>query len=277
MPARHFIAAGAVALVCFSATPQAAAAETVEAPTCSAVVDGAPGQEVVLAPQSVADTLAGVLAGLDPLGVLTEPFRTAWNSSGPIHLGTISAGETEISGSQVADAVAARLGEIPLLGPVLGQLMSTVRGVLDAVCGLLLRGVTPAAPGSPGAPASPVQPGSPVTPPVPGSFDQNPGSADLIGTARGTVFGERLPGAFLSDTVSGLNTASFSTAAVPRPGSVVATERSALARLPQAAGSASTLQAAPDPLSQPVLLAMLALTIVSAQLVRRLALRPSRR
>jgi hypothetical protein len=85
------------------------------------------------------------------------------------------------------------------------------------------------------------------------------------------VFGERLPWLFLSGAALSLHTD-----AVPQPGAVVATERPALAGSPQSAGSALTLPAAQDGLSQPVLLAVLALTVVSAQLVRRLALRTRR-
>lgn len=88
-----------------------------------------------------------------------------------------------------------------------------------------------------------------------------------VGITRGAVFGERLPSLFLGGAALGLHTEG-----VPQPGAVVATERPTVVGSPQSAGSALTLPAAQDGLSQPVLLAVLALTIVSAQLVRRLAL-----
>ncbi|WP_328611550.1 hypothetical protein OG943_21350 [Amycolatopsis sp. NBC_00345] len=265
-PARHLFAAGAGVVACLAAAPQAAAAETVEAPSCSAVVDGIPGQEVVLDPSAVVEPVTGALAGLDPLGLLTGPLRQAWQNSGPIHLGTLSVGQHEIPGNRIADAVIARLGEIPVAGPVLEQLTPAVTGALDSLCGILVRVTTPA---GPDRPPPPEEPGGPS--PVPGGAP-DPGAAEPDGPARGAVFGERIPGLSLSGAALDLSTVS-----VPQPGSPVAAGEPALAGASRAAGSASALPADRDTLSQPVLLAVLALTIVSAQLVRRLASRPRRR
>jgi hypothetical protein len=265
LPARPFLAAGAVVLAGLAAAPQAAATETVEAPSCSAAVDGAPGQEVVLDPVSVIEPITGALAGLDPLGVLTGPFRPAWQNSGPIHLGALSAGQTEIPGSRIAAAVLTRLGEIPVVGPVLEQLAPAVTGALGSRCGILVRVTTPAGSGRAAAPVPPEEPGAPV----PGGVAPAPGAAEPDGPGRGAVLGERIPGLSLSGAALNLGTVS-----VPQPGSPVVAGEPAFAGATHAAGSASALPDKRDTLPQPVLLAVLALTIVSAQLVRRLALRP---
>lgn len=274
MRPRRFLAANVVMLACFAGTAAgaapAAAAEPVLAPSCSAVVDGEPGQEVVLAPESVAEPLSGALAGLDPLGLLAVPFRAAWQGMAPIPVGTVPDGQAEIPGSQIADSVGRRLSEIPLLAPILEPLTKTASDALVGLCGILVRGAQPSTPpaASPGSP----QPGTPGPPGSPSSGGYSGGRlltpVETSG-GSGAVFGPRLSG-LPSGAFFGLNTSG-----VPQSG-VLAGPQEAQGPQPAAmansdsAGSAQELPATqPDELSLPALLAALLLAIVGAQLVRR--------
>lgn len=272
MRARRVLATGVLTIVCFVSAPPADAAEPIVASSCSAAVTGDPGQQVMLDPASVAEPIVGVLAGLDPLGLLTGPFRSAWNSAGPIPLGTVPQGQTEIPGSQVADAVVERLGQIPAVGPVLQPLVPAVRGLVSSLCGLLVRGERPPAP--PSSKPSPVAPGNPASSPSPSTSERSAwrpvGADESSAPGRGAVFGERLPGLFGSGAAVSLNTAGVPGAAVD-PGAQPPQSASLVNPAVQT-GEAHALPADQRQLSQPILLAVLLLTVVSAQLVRRWAL-----
>lgn len=268
------LTAGALTLALLSPTPARAAEGPVTAAGCSATVTGVPGEQVALAPASVTDPVVSALSGLDPLGVLTGAFRSIWATTAPVPVGTVPVGEAEIPGTRIADAVVARLGDLPVLAPVLTPLVSTVRGSLASLCGILVRGEVPGAPAgsSPTAPSHPAplgaaggspDGGTPVAgrqwtlAPVPGS---TPGG--------GAVFGTPIPGQLPGD---GFPASAGS--GVPQAGSgapVVLDAR-------RSAGSAETL-AAPrgDALSWPVLAAILLLAAVAAQLVRRWGFRRPR-
>lgn len=267
-----FLTAGVAALALLSATPATAAEGTVVG--CSATVTGVPGEQVALAPASVTEPLVSALAGLDPLGLLTGTFRSLWAGTAPIPVGTVPAGEAEIPGTRIADAVVTRLGELPVLAPVLAPLVSTVRGSLASLCGILVRGQAPGAPGgsAPTAPANPAPPGAAGSWPGGGTpvagrqwtVAAVPGST----SDGGAVFGTPIPGQLPGNTVpvpggSGM----------PQAGS----EAPVVLDARRAAGSGEAL-AAPrgDELSWPALAGILLLAAVSAQLVRRWGLRRSR-
>lgn len=176
---RRLLTAGAMTLTCLSCTPAFAAEPTPlpplpPLPSCQSTVDGQPGQQVTLAPTAVADPVAKALSGVDPLGLLAAPFRATWGAMPPIPLGAVPAGQGAITGDQIADAVTARLGQIPLLGPVLPSLTPAVRGVVAPLCGIVTRGALPVVapppaaanppasrPGGPGGPGDPAVSGSP--------------------------------------------------------------------------------------------------------------------
>jgi hypothetical protein len=272
MRGRHFLAVGAVTLTCLIGAPVATAdtAAPVAAPSCAGTVEGTPGQPVVLDPASVTEPIARALAALDPLGVLTPAFRGAWANTAPLPIGAIPDHPTEISGGRIADAVIARLGEIPLLGPVLQPLASAVRGTLASVCVLLLRAVRPTPPAQPNPPALvPVTPGAGVGG-TPGASTEyttvgDPGAESPgIGAVFGSRLGDLAPGAALYPMV---------TIGVPGAPGIPPL---AVATTPRSAGSAETLPANSDELSPVVLVALLLLTVVSAQLVRRWVLGPRR-
>ncbi|MGK3208603.1 hypothetical protein [Amycolatopsis sp. MEPSY49] len=268
-----FLTAGAVALTLLSATPAIAAEAPATVAGCSATVTGVPGEQVALAPASVTEPLVSALSGLDPLGLLTGTFRSIWATTAPIPVGTVPAGEAEIPGTRIADAVVTRLGELPVLAPVLTPLVSTVRGSLASLCGILVRGQAPGTPAgsSPTSPANPAPPGAADGAPDGGTpvagrqwtVAAVPGSTSGGGAVFGTPIPGQLPGVgFPGPAGSGM----------PQAGSgapVVLDAR-------RSAGSGEALAAPPrDELSWPVLAGILLLAAVSAQLVRRWGVRRS--
>ncbi|HVV14478.1 hypothetical protein [Amycolatopsis sp.] len=264
MPSRRLLTAGlTLTMLCLTATP-AEAADPVLVPSCSATVTEQPGRQVVLDPAGVTGPIRQALTKLDPLGLLTGQFDTDWAAAGPIPLGTVPEGQAEISGATIADAVTARLGEIPLLGPVLQPLVATVHGTLASLCGILLRGTAPAAAPPASTPGSAPQPGSPTSPgasPSSSSSSARLPDSTASGASGPTVFGSLVPGGALFPlTGSGV------------PGNGAALDRlqpAALASAPQPAGSAEVLPTRHDALSTSTLTALLLLSVVSALLVRR--------
>ncbi|MEV6823549.1 hypothetical protein [Amycolatopsis sp. NPDC051102] len=278
MRSTPFLTAGALTLTMLTATPALAAEPPATVAGCSATVTGVPGERVALAPASVTEPVVSALAGLDPLGLLTGVFQSVWAGAAPIPVGTVPAGQAEIPGSRIADAVVARLGELPVLAPVLTPLVSTVRTSLTSLCGIVVRGRVPDAP--PGSPPS--VPPAPPEPAPPGAADGAlgggapiagrqwtvaavPGSTPDGGAVFGTPIPGQLPGAgFPMPAGSGMPQA-----AADAP--VVTDAR-------RAAGSAEALAASSrgDQLSWPVLVAILLLAAVAAQLVRRWGVRRPR-
>jgi hypothetical protein len=269
---RTLLTVGTLTLVLLAGTPAFAAGSPVTAQGCSSTVSGVPGQQVSLAPASVTEPVTAALAGLDPLGVLTGTFRAVWATTAPIPVGTVPAGQAEIPGGLIADAVLARLGEIPVLAPVLTPLVAAVRTSLASLCGILVRGQVPGAPGAPapgtptGTPAGPGAPAGSGTP-VAGrqwTVAAVPGPVPGGGAVFGTPIPGQLPGAgFPGAAGSG----------IPQAGS----EAPVVVEARRSLGSAEALpEQRRDDLSWPVLAAILALAAVSAQLVRRWVLRSPR-
>ncbi|MTD56349.1 hypothetical protein [Amycolatopsis pithecellobii] len=164
------------------------------------------------------------------------------------------------------------LNGIPLLGPVIQPLSSTVDNTIAPVCDLVAPTPPPATTAPPTtAPTSPAPPGAPANPdpstaaPVVAPFAAPPlRESSLPGS--GAVFGSRLPdalpggGALFPLTGTGVPGQAAEVAA-PQPAAVVS--------VPQQPGSAAALPARRDDFSAPVLAAVLVLAIVSAVLVRR--------
>jgi hypothetical protein len=225
----------------------------------------------------VADPIVGVLAGLDPLGLLAGPFREAWQALPPIPIGAVPAGQAVIPGFQIADAVTERLGELPVLSLVLEPLTPAVQQMLATACGVLARGLQPNTP----APESPQAPGQ-----APG---QTPGDAGAGGPGSGAAqeipyrpsASERFYQALLtgrpatSSAVPGSQLGSLGgfgdrTTGAPQfgiagPAAQTEPERSA--------GRAQAMPATRDEVPAAVLAAVLLLAVVGALLVRRWVLR----
>jgi hypothetical protein len=275
---RRALIASSLTITCLAGATPASAEESIVAPNCSAVVDGTPGQLVALDPLSLTDPIAGLLAGVDPLGLLAGPFREAWQGGAPIPVGVVPAGEATIAGTAIADAVVARLGEVPVLGLVIQTLTPAVRASVTTACGILVRargalpGVPPPSESPPpgqtpggGAGQAPGQPGgvagSPAVPYRPSASERYyqglssglyraPGYGPGLGSLA--EFGQRAPGA----------------APVPQAGSDPGPTRSA--------GDAEAMLPTRDTVPPAVLLAVFLLAAVGAALVRRLVLRTNR-
>ena len=278
---RRHLAAGVLIVGCLGGmavgAADAGAAEPIVAADCTALVRGVTGQQVLLEAGAVLDPVLGALRPLDPLGLLTGPVRDSWLSQTPLPLGTVPAGDLLISGTAIATATADRLASIPLVAPVLQPLTDSVSSVIGSTCGILVRQLPPDAPGSGEQP--PPGSGAPGTTPPPssspgGNSPLPPSGGRLVaqdGAGRGATarfgFADPLPFG------PALNFGAPGTSGVPQqaPGGtadVVSAQRSA--------GTAEALPVSRDELSQPVLLATLALTLVGAQLVRTWVLRMRR-
>ncbi|HVW43962.1 MAG TPA: hypothetical protein VHC18_21690 [Amycolatopsis sp.] len=265
MPLRRALTAGtlSLSLVFLSSTP-AVAETSIPIGSCSATVDGRPGQQLLLDPAAVAEPITQALTKLDPLGVLTSAFPADWAASGPIPLGTVADSQTQIAGTAIADAVTERLGRIPLLGPVLQTLTSSVHQTLSSRCGILVRPVLPgarppaAAPGPSGQAPAPANPGGTGSPAAGGPAAPAPDTGPAGG---GVVFGSPLPdGALLP-----LHGGGVPGAGVP----IEAQQPVSVVSAPQTAGSAAALPTTRDKVSTSTLTALLLLSLVSALLVRR--------
>jgi hypothetical protein len=266
---------GTLTLTLLAGTPAFAAESPVTAPGCSSTVAGVPGQQVSLAPASVAEPVVTALSGLDPLGALTGAFRAVWATTAPIPVGTVPAGQAEIPGGRIADAVLARLGEIPVLAPVLTPLVSSVRTSLASLCGILVRGQVPGTPGGT-APTTPPGPGQPAGPGAPaGSGTPVAGRQWTVAavpgpvSGGGAVFGTPIPG-----QLPGADLPAPGGSGIPQAGR----EAPVVVEAQRSLGSAEALppEQQRDDLSWPVLAAILLLAAVSAQLVRRWVLGTSR-
>jgi hypothetical protein len=120
----------------------AAAATPVVLGSCATSVQGAPGTPVELSPAAVVQPITNLVKAVPILGPgLAAPFASAFNALPPIPLGALPTGSGTISGAQIADAVVTQLDNIPLLGPILGTLVGSVRSTLTSLCQVAVTGV----------------------------------------------------------------------------------------------------------------------------------------
>ncbi|MFD7653594.1 hypothetical protein ACFV4N_06400 [Actinosynnema sp. NPDC059797] len=144
-------AAGTAGVVASPGT--AAAAEPVVVGSCAATVQGAPGTPVALSTGAVLDPVVNLVRAVPLLGPpLAEPFKRAFTALPPIPIGSIQAGETVITGGEIANRVNAELNKLPLLGPIITTLTGAVRTELTKLCGVTAKVVNGV--------AAPVQDGS---------------------------------------------------------------------------------------------------------------------
>ncbi|MEU0515288.1 MULTISPECIES: hypothetical protein [unclassified Amycolatopsis] len=166
-------------------------------------------------------------------------------------------GDLLLPGVDIAD-------ELPLLGPILQPLTDTVGSVVGSTCEILV------------PPAQPEAPGSGEQQPPAAAPTTTPSSAPS-GNSAATPSGGRLAAQESSGAVA---TARFGFAdplpfgpalnfgAPGTPPQAVAAGKADVVSTQRPTGTAEALPVTRDELSQPVLLATLALTLVSAQLVR---------
>lgn len=150
----HLAMAGALTVaiastgMVFGAT-SANAAEPVIIGSCATTIQGAPGTPIELSPAAVVTPVTNLLDAIPILGpTLAAPFQSAFNALPPIPIGAISTGTTTITGGQVANAVNAQLAKIPLLGPVISTLSTSVQSTLTSLCGVTVTGINTAAEGA---------------------------------------------------------------------------------------------------------------------------------
>lgn len=145
--------AGALALV-FAAgigglatSPGTAAAATpIVLGSCATTVQGTPGQPVSLSPGAVVAPVVSVVNAIPLLGPpLVAPLRSAFLALPPIPIGAVQTGTSTISGGTIANAVVAQLRNLPLLGPVLGTVVSGVQSTLAGMCGVTVKSLNAAA------------------------------------------------------------------------------------------------------------------------------------
>jgi hypothetical protein len=290
---RRALIAGSLTITFLTGVLPASAEESIIAPNCTAVVEGAPGQLVTLNPLSLTAPIADLLAGVDPLGLLSGPFREAWRSGPPIPVGVVPAtGEATIAGTAIADAVTARLGGLPVLGLVIRALTPAVRESLATTCGILARargalpGVLP--PPSEAPPPGQTPGGNGQTPG--GGAGQTPGGGSLPGGIAGSPAGPYRPSASeryyqgLSSGMyrpSGYGTGLGSLAEFGRrsPGAASVPQAAADQGPAESAGDAEAMPATGaigDTVPPVVFLAVFLLAAVGAALARRVVLRTHR-
>ncbi|MFC3892620.1 hypothetical protein ACFOWZ_14150 [Lentzea rhizosphaerae] len=282
----------------------ATAAEPIVVGSCATSVQGTPGTPVSLSPGAVTQPITDLVRAVPVLGPgLAEPFRSAFSQLPPIPIGAVQAGTTTITGGTIANAVAAELQKIPLLGPILGTLDKTVRTTLTRTCGVTVTGVNQVAapiqdtskgladksaqlPGQPkppvGQPQPQPQPGTnpgtqPGTSPgLPGTGAGAPSNRDFSLYPLGTNFG-RVP-LFTYGSLPFAMPGTYSPSPGVRYGSQVprASNGNGLeGDSVQAAGRATALPrlGGPGGVGAPVLVAVLMLALVTGALVRTWVLR----
>lgn len=282
----------------------AMAAEPIVVGSCATSVQGTPGTPVSLSPNAVLQPVTDLVRAVPLLGPpLVEPFKQTFAQLKPIPIGAVQAGTTTISGATIANAVAAELQKIPLLGPILGTLDKTVRSTLTSGCQVVVTGVNQVAapvqdgtkaiadasqkavpvpglpkPGQQPQPQPGTQPGAQpgVNPGTPGAPQGTPAGRDFPLYALGTNFG-RVP-LFSYGSLPFAMPGLYSPSPGVRYGSQVprASNGNGVDGDPiQAAGRATALPrlGGPGGVGLPVLLAVLLLACVTGALVRTWVLR----
>ncbi|HEX5404040.1 MAG TPA: hypothetical protein VFX16_17270 [Pseudonocardiaceae bacterium] len=139
------VTAVAVTVTAGSAVATAGLADGAAAPvvigSCATTVKGDPGTPVELSPSAVLSPVVSIVQTLDPLNLLTPGFRSAFAALPPIPIGALPTGTSTITGGQIANAVAAQLNKIPLLGPILSTLTGKVQSTLAGMCEVTVTGV----------------------------------------------------------------------------------------------------------------------------------------
>lgn len=123
----------------------ASAAEPIVVGDCSTTVRGEPGQPVTLRTSAVLGVVVDAVRAVPVLGPpLAGSVHDTVAKLPPIPIGSVPSvpgRSSTISGAKIADAVVAKLRELPLLGPVLSQVVNSVRGTLTNLCGITVTSV----------------------------------------------------------------------------------------------------------------------------------------
>lgn len=145
--ARALVAAAAlvlgVSVTGLAASGTASAAQPIVVGDCSTTVQGKPGTPLSMSPAAVLSPVMNVVEAIPLLGQgLADQIRTRVSNMGNIPLGTVPSADTSISGAAIAAAAVPRIKAaiqgIPLIGPLLGQIVSGVQGALSSGCGIVV-------------------------------------------------------------------------------------------------------------------------------------------
>ena len=113
---------------------------------CATSVQGAPGTPVELSPSAVVQPITNLIDAIPLLGPpLAGSFASAWNALPPIPLGALPTGSGVITGGQIANDVVTQLKQIPLLGAIIGTLVTSVQSTLTSMCQVGMTGLNQAA------------------------------------------------------------------------------------------------------------------------------------
>jgi hypothetical protein len=146
--------------------------------TCLSSVQGAPGQQVALAPSAVLQPISDVLAPVDPLGVIVPAFRQAWLALPPIAIGAIPTTAGVIPGDAIAGAVVDQLRTVLVVGPVIDVLAPRVWLAVAQGCAVAVQPVGVLLAPAGGQPAPP-----PPSAPPGGSGGEQPGGGSSGGAS----------------------------------------------------------------------------------------------
>lgn len=125
------------------ASGTASAAQPIVVGDCSTTVQGAPGTPLAMSPSAVLGPVMSVVNAVPLLGPgLADQIRARVSSMGNIPLGALPSADTTISGPTIAAAAVPRIRSaiqgIPLIGPVLGTVVSGVQSTLSSGCGIVV-------------------------------------------------------------------------------------------------------------------------------------------
>ena len=176
-----FFATSTAALL--SGSTAAAAPPPIVIGSCATSVQGTPGQPVSLSPSAVLSPVVAAVRALDPLGLIWPTVKSTFAAMPPIPIGALPTGTGYISGGTIANAVNAQLRNIPVLGPILSTVTSSLQSTLTSMCGVTVTGVNAA--------AAPVQSGAESA-----ADTANRAESQLIpgGSGGGTLPGTTKPG-----------------------------------------------------------------------------------
>jgi hypothetical protein len=132
--------------ILLAGTGTAVAAEPIVIGSCATSVQGSPGQPVSLAPAAVLGIVTDVVRAVPVLGPpLAGAANQAFAALPPIPIGALPNGTGYITGATIANAVTAELRKIPLLGGIITTVVTGVQQQLTALCGVTVTGVNGAA------------------------------------------------------------------------------------------------------------------------------------
>lgn len=140
------LAVSAMGLV---ASGTASAAQPIVVGDCSTTVSGKTGTPLALKPTAVLAPVLNVVRAVPVLGPgLADQVGTRVSSMGNIPLGTVPGADTSLSGRTIAAAAVPRIKSaiqgIPLIGGVLSQIVGGVQSALTSGCGIVVNVVNTA-------------------------------------------------------------------------------------------------------------------------------------